>query len=94
MPALLIRYAVADFAAWKPSFAAHGTTRRANGCRGGRLYRSADDPHEVLVLLDWDDLERARLFADSDDLREAMHLAGVTGRPEIWFLEDGIAVSV
>jgi hypothetical protein len=40
------------------------------------------------VLLEWDDLERARLFADSDDLREAMARAGVTDRPDIWFLED------
>ena len=45
-------------------------------------------PNEVLLLLEWDDLERARLFADSDDLREAMTRAGVTDRPDIWFLED------
>ena len=57
--------------------------------RGGRLFRSAIDPHEVLLLLEWDDLERARLFADSDDLREAMTRAGVTDRPDFWFLEDG-----
>ena len=39
---------------------------------GARLFCSAVDPNEVLLLLEWDDLERARLFADSDDLREAM----------------------
>jgi heme-degrading monooxygenase HmoA len=88
MPALFIRYKVADYAAWKPLFDELGSTRRANGSHGGRIYRSADDPNEVLILLEWDDLERARLFADSDDLREAMDRAGVTGRPDIWFLED------
>jgi hypothetical protein len=40
------------------------------------------------VLLAWDDLERARLFVDSDDLRETMIRAGVAGQPDIWFLED------
>ena len=40
------------------------------------------------MLLEWDDLERARLFVDSDDLQEAMTRAGVTDRPNIWFLED------
>ena len=41
------------------------------------------------MLLEWDDLERARLFVDSDDLREAMIRSGVAERPDIWFLEDG-----
>ena len=88
MPSLLIRHRVADYAAWKAVFDEHELTRRANGSQGGWLFRDADDPHEVLLLLAWDDLERARLFADSDDLREAMARAGVTDRPDIWFLED------
>jgi heme-degrading monooxygenase HmoA len=88
MPSMLIRHNVADYAAWKPLFDEHGIARRANGSRGGRIYRSADDPNEVVILLEWDDLERARLFADSDDLREAMVRGGVTDRPDIWFLED------
>ncbi len=94
MPALLIRHTVSDYAVWKPLFDAHGITRRANGSRGGRIFCSADDSHEVLILLEWDDLERARLFVDSDDLREAMDRAGVTDRPDIWFLEDGDRIPV
>ena len=88
MPCLLIRHTVRDYPTWKAVFDEHETTRRANGSQGGRLFRSAADPNEVLLLLEWDDLERARLFADSDDLREAMARAGVTDRPDIWFLED------
>jgi heme-degrading monooxygenase HmoA len=94
MPSLFIRHRVADYTAWKPIFDAHGMTRRANGSQGGRILRSADDPHEVLVLLEWDDLRRARLFVDSDDLREAMHRAGVTDQPDIWFLADGDRITV
>lgn len=88
MPAMLIRHGVADFTLWRPFFDEHGTTRRANGSSGGRIFRSADDGNEVLILLEWDDLARARLFADSDDLRETLAAAGVTDQPEIWFLED------
>ncbi len=88
MPSLLIRHHVADYPAWKAVFDEHEPTRRANGSQGGWLFRNADDPHEVLLLLAWDDLERARLFVDSDDLREAMTRAGVAGQPDIWFLED------
>jgi hypothetical protein len=88
MPSLLIRHHVADYPAWKAVFDEDKSTRRANGSQGEWLFRDADDPHEILLLLAWDDLERARLFADSDDLREAMARAGVTDQPDIWFLED------
>ena len=94
MPAMLIRHKIVDYGAWKPVFDEHQTTRRANGSRGGRTFRCADDPNEVVILLEWDDLERARLFADSDDLREAMDRAGVTDRPDIWFLADGDPVPI
>ena len=88
MPTLLIRHKVEDYAIWKAAFDEHAPARRANGSRGGRLFRHAADPDDVVILLAWDGLERARLFADSDDLREAMARAGVTGSPDIWFLED------
>jgi hypothetical protein len=88
MPALLIRHHVADYTAWKAVFDEDESTRRANGSQGGWLFRNADDPREILLLLAWDDLERARLFVDSDDLREALARAGVTDRPNFWFLED------
>lgn len=88
MPSLLIRHHVADYSAWKAVFDEHEPARRANGSQGEWLFRDAADPHEVVILLAWDDLERARLFADSDDLREAMTRAGVTDQPDIWFLVD------
>jgi heme-degrading monooxygenase HmoA len=88
MPSLLIRHHVADYLAWKAVFDEHEPARRANGSQGGWLFRDTADPNELLVLLAWDDLERARLFVDSDDLREAMTRAGVAGQPDIWFLEE------
>jgi heme-degrading monooxygenase HmoA len=88
MPALLIRHRVEDYATWKPVFDAEESTRRANGSQGARLFRNADDPNETLILLDWDDLERARLFVQSDDLRDAMEHAGVVDEPDLWFLEE------
>ena len=87
MSCLLIRHQVQDYSTWKAVFDEQADVRRANGSQGGWLFRSTESG-EVLELLEWDDLERARLFADSDDLREAMARAGVTDRPDIWFLED------
>ena len=88
MPSLLIRHRVADFAAWKPVFDDFDVTLRAHGCQGGQVFRSADNPNETLILLAWDDLDRARLFALSDDLREAMMRSGVSDEPDLWFLDE------
>ena len=94
MPYLLVRHKVEDYARWKPIFDEHGTTRQAAGSKGGQLWRSAEDPNELVLLLEWDDLDRARQFAESDDLREAMGRAGVTGRPDVHFLEEIVRVPV
>jgi heme-degrading monooxygenase HmoA len=91
MAAMLIRHRVADFAAWMPAFAAEASVRRAHGARQERVLRSSTDPHEVIVLLEWDDLERARLYAESDDARLAMRQAGVTDQPDVWLLHESEA---
>lgn len=88
MPALLICQRVADFAVWRARFDEDDAVRRANGCQGVSLFRNATEPSEVLALMEWDDLERARLFVQSDLLQEAMARAGVTDRPDVWLLED------
>jgi heme-degrading monooxygenase HmoA len=94
MAYVLVRHKVADYARWKPVFDEHAPTRRANGSRGGQLFRNAGDPNEVVIVLEWDDLEKARRFAQSDDLRETMQRAGVADRPDVYFLEEVEAVSV
>ena len=88
MPFILVRHKVEDYARWKPVFDDHTATRGAGGSKGGRLFRNSDDPNEVIVLLEWDDLEKARQFAGSDDLRETMQRAGVSDRPDVYFLDE------
>jgi hypothetical protein len=88
MPFLLIRHKVKDFAAWKPVFEDHSATRKAAGSKGGYLLRNHDDPNEVVVLLEVEDLGKARQFAQSADLKEAMQRAGVVDRPDTYFLDE------
>ena len=49
---------------------------------------SADDPNEVVILFEWDTLENARSFAESQETREAMKRGGLTGPLELGFLEE------
>jgi heme-degrading monooxygenase HmoA len=67
----------------------HQATRRESGGKGRFLFRNADDPNETLILLEWSDLEDARRFARSDDLRETMQRGGVAEQPDIFFLQEG-----
>lgn len=88
MPALLVRHKVRNFARWRSRFAMHEPTRQADGAVGERIFRNANDPEEVIVLLDWDDLDRAKLFAHSDDLRETMAYREITDRLDLWYLQE------
>ena len=93
MPYLLIRHKVSDYVQWKSAFDAHSVTRQTNGSRGGQLFRNASAPNELIVLLEWDVLEKARQFAQSDELREVMRRAGVVDQPTVSFLKDGEQIS-
>ena len=87
VPYVIVKYKVADYARWKPIFDADGANRQAGGCKGGQLFRSADDPNEVVMLFEWD-LEQARQFSQSEELRAKMQEAGVLGPPDFYFLEE------
>ncbi len=93
MPYLLIRHKVADYAQWKPGFDADSVNRQVSGSQGGQLFRNASDPNELVALFEWNDLEKARQFTQSDELREVMQRLGVIDHPDIYFLEEVEQVS-
>jgi heme-degrading monooxygenase HmoA len=88
MAQLIVHHKVKDYRKWKPLFDKHSAKRKADGCKGGRLFRSANDPNDVVILFDWEDVGKARHFAESADLRKTMERAGVIGKPELYFLDE------
>ena len=88
MPYMLIRAKFGDYDQFRSVFDERADTRRANGSMGARVFRNAGDPTEVVVLLEWDDLAKAREFSQSAVLREGMQMAGGIDRPDVYFLED------
>lgn len=89
MTHVIIRHKVADFGKWKALYDDHRSTREAAGLRDLHLWRTEEDPSDVLVLFAVSDDAKARGFADSADLKAAMEAAGVQGPPEMWFLSEG-----
>ena len=88
MSYMLVRHKIQDYAKWKPVFDEHGATRKTSGSKGGHLFRNADNPNELIILFEWDDLKKARQLVQSEDLRKAMERAGVSDKPDIFFLEE------
>ena len=88
MTYIYVRHNVEDFATWKEGFDKHAAARQAGGATDeAYIMRNVDDPNELTAILGWSDLEKARAFTQSASLKEAMQKAGVTGPPEIRFLE-------
>jgi heme-degrading monooxygenase HmoA len=87
MPYVMVTQKVADYARWKPIFDADGASREIAGSKGGQLFRSADDPNEVVILFEWD-LQQARQYSQREAVRAKMQAAGVLDAPEISFLEE------
>ena len=91
MPYLLERHQVRDHSRWREVFDADAEGRKDAGCRGVRVFRNADDPGEVVVLFEWDSLERARLRIESATLErkfEEAEVIGGIGQTEFYLLEE------
>lgn len=82
---MFVRHPVADFSEWKQAYDSFDDERQGMGVVDHGVYKSADDPNDVTVWHDFESLESARRFAESERLREAMSEAGVSGEPMIWY---------
>lgn len=85
---VLIRHGVENFPEWKTAYDAHKPERQAAGVTENQLFQDIGDANMVTILFDVEDLDRAKEFTSSDDLREIMQKAGVIGKPEIHFIEN------
>jgi heme-degrading monooxygenase HmoA len=84
---ILIRHKVADFAKWKPVYDGHLPARQKAGLEEVYLLRNIENPNEVILLFSAEDLDKAKAFVASEDLRQAMQRAGVSDKPDIYFLK-------
>jgi hypothetical protein len=82
---LTVHFKVKDYAAWRTGYDAREKGRVSAGISNGRVFRSAEDPNDVVVLQDVADVSKARTWLGSDDTKAAMQKGGVIGSPCIRF---------
>jgi hypothetical protein len=88
MPHTLIRVTFEDYDKWKAVFDEAAALRRAYSSKGVRVFRVANKPNEVVILAEYAEVEKARQLFQSKEFREATHRAGVSGPPEVSFLDE------
>ena len=82
---LYVQHKVTDYATWRKGYDAFDKTRKKLGVRSQSVWRVDGEPNTVVVTHDFASLEKARAFAASPELKEAMEKSGVVGAPTIWF---------
>jgi quinol monooxygenase YgiN len=80
-----VHFKVQDFNAWRSAYNAHEKSRASAGITNGKVFRSADDPNDIVVLQDVADVAKARTWLDSEDMKAAMQKGGMIGSPSIRF---------
>jgi heme-degrading monooxygenase HmoA len=88
---LSLRHRVHDFHSWKAVFDDRLDARQAGKVTGHRLTRSADDPHEVEVVMEFQsraDAEAYRDYMEKPETRAALAQAGVEEHAPMWIGEQ------
>ena len=84
---VLTRFEVADFAKWQAVFKVGESMRMAAGSKASHVLQDADNPKIVSVITEWTDLESAKKFSRSAELRQSQQDAGVHSQPQAYVLE-------
>jgi hypothetical protein len=85
---VLVHHEVADYNSWRSVFDASLDFRHEGGECSCRIFRKAGNPNDLTLLFEWENLEKAKRYMTSDDLRKKMQQAGVTGVPDIQYLAE------
>ena len=82
-----ITHTVKDYAKWRPVFDADSNNRKANGLETIVVGREIDRPNNIMTAYTVTDMQKAKDFANSPNLKEKMKAAGVISKPDIEFFE-------
>jgi uncharacterized protein (DUF1330 family) len=87
MTTAIVQHGVADYEVWRKIFDEHSVAREAHGGSSVTVFRGAQDANAITVLMEFPSLDAAQAFVTDPSLKEAMGRGGVTGPPQISFLE-------
>jgi quinol monooxygenase YgiN len=88
MATLYVHHKVKNYAEWRKVFDDLTAMRTSYGCTGHQVFQSPSDPNEITILTGWKNIDQAKSYATSNDLKEGMKNAGVISQPDVAFLAE------
>jgi quinol monooxygenase YgiN len=88
MTTMFVKHTVGDYQSWKRVYDEVAPLRKEKGVIAASVHRDANNSNTLFVVHQFKNLEAAKAFAESEELKSAMAKAGVNGAPEFWFTED------
>jgi hypothetical protein len=85
---VLVHHEVSDYPAWKAKFDSALDFRHQHGECSCRVFHSAGNVNDITLIFEWENLDQARTFMSSDELKARMAEAGVKGKPHVEFLTE------
>ena len=82
---VLVKHKVKDWDAWKKVFDAHKQFRIDAGLTDRVVGHAVGDDHDVILVFAVADLDKAKAFAGSKELKDKMTEAGVEGPPSFFY---------
>ena len=96
MQTLHIEHAITDFATWRAAFGRFAGARRDAGVRDERVHLPIDDPHYVVIDLDFDTVDEATAFLrflETAVWSNPANAPALAGSPRALILESAPAAS-
>lgn len=88
MTTMFVRHKVGDYDNWKRVYDGIAPVRKQKGVTAASVHRDANDVDTIFITHQFKNMDAAKAFANSEELKSAMTKAGVSGSPEFWFSED------
>jgi quinol monooxygenase YgiN len=88
MVTMFVKHQVGDYNNWKRVYDEIAPFRKESGVTTASVHRALNDHNSIIITHQFRDMNAAKKFADSEDLKSAMKKAGVNSQPEFWFAED------
>ena len=84
----LVRHEVDDYEKWITDYDSAKELRKKNGEESYQIFRDKDNPNIITILNKWTNIEEAKQFVNSNELKERMKESGVISEPTVYFMNE------
>ena len=88
MQKLMVIYRVEDYDRWWRFYKDDTANRKTHGSRESFINRNKEYANEIILFYQWDTMDNAKKFFESEDVKNKMKDAGVIGEPIVVYFTE------